>query len=661
VKNTLATGALLGAAAVAGAFAPATRADTPSWMREAATAPLPAHDEKTDAVMLYSEEVISVQPNGKIRSLRRHAFKILRPDGKAYGLLLARFDQETKITSMRGWCIPAQGKDYEVKEKDAIETAQTDVENGALATDSRMKYLRIPASEPGNIVGYEIEQEERPYVFEAKWNPQWPIPVRESRFTLQLAPGWEYRAAWANHTEIAPTITGNQSEWVARDLPAVKYEADMPPWRGVAARMVVALFPSSSGKQAKGFETWREMGLWYAELTKGRRDPSPEIKQKVAELTSAGQTQLEKMRALANFLQSDIRYVGIWLGIGAWQPQSVVDVFSHRYGDCKDKATLLSAMLHEIGVESYYVLINTERGMTTNEMPPEKSFNHAILAIQLPKETKAAGILAVKQHPTMGPILFFDPTDQITPFGQLRGALQANFGLFVGPEGGELIELPLQPTSSNSISRSGKFTLAPNGTLAGDIVEVRQGDHARAERRALLQTTKESDKIKPIESLLAHSLSSFHITKASVTNLNQNDMAFGFNYSVVADSYAKVAGDLLLVRPRTIGIIGSSILETKEPRHYPVEFYGPSRDTDKFEITLPSGYEVDDLPPPVDIDYSFASYHSKTEKNGNTLQYTRTFEIKELSVPVDKVEELKKLYRIIASDERNTAVLKVKS
>ena len=68
--------------------------------------------------------------------------------------------------------------------------------------------------------------------------------------------------------------------------------------------------------------------------------------------------------------------------------------------------------------------------------------------------------------------------------------------------------------------------------------------------------------------------------------------------------------------------------------------------------------EVDDLPPPVNADYSFASYHSKTEVSGNMLKYTRTFEVKELSVPVSKVEDLKKLYRIIAGDERNTAVLK---
>lgn len=75
---------------------------------------------------------------------------------------------------------------------------------------------------------------------------------------------------------------------------------------------------------------------------------------------------------------------------------------------------------------------------------------------------------------------------------------------------------------------------------------------------------------------------------------------------------------------------------------------------------LPTGYTVDDLPPPVDADFSFASYHSKTEAKGNVIEYTRTFELKELSVPVSKAEELKKFYRMIASDERNTAVLKPK-
>ena len=157
---------------------------------------------------------------------------------------------------------------------------------------------------------------------------------------------------------------------------------------------------------------------------------------------------------------------------------------------------------------------------------------------------------------------------------------------------------------------------------------------------------------------MAHSLGLFQITQANMKNLQLNDQPFGYTYSFVAPGYAKQAGPLMIVRPRIVGTRSSDVLETKEPRRFPLLFSGPEKDTDRFEITMPTGYEVDDLPPPVDVDYGFASYHSKTEVSGNTLKYTRTFEIKELTVPMDKMDELKKFYRIIASDERNTAVLK---
>jgi hypothetical protein len=99
-------------------------------------------------------------------------------------------------------------------------------------------------------------------------------------------------------------------------------------------------------------------------------------------------------------------------------------------------------------------------------------------------------------------------------------------------------------------------------------------------------------------------------------------------------------------------------METKEPRQQPIEFSGPEHDTDVFEITLPSGYALDELPPPVNVDDGFASYQSKSELVGHVLRYTRSFEIKELTVSVAKAEQLKQFFRIIESDERNTAVLK---
>jgi uncharacterized protein DUF3857/transglutaminase superfamily protein len=621
--------------------------------------PLPAHDEKTDVVLLYSERIVTVQSADKIKTTVREAYKILRPGGREYGTLAVSYNSHSKITGMRGWCIPAQGKDYEVKDKEAMEISLPKIDGSELVSDVKAKLLRIPAADPGNIVGYEYEEEEQPFVLQEVWHFQESNPVREAHYTLQLPPSWEYKVTWMNYPETKPAQSGNQSQWVVSDVKGIKHEDNMPPWQGVAGKMIVSFFPPGGSAQNQGFQNWKQMGIWYQGLTSGRRDASPELKQKVASLTFSASSPLAKMKAIGDFAQRDIRYVAIELGIGGWQPHAAAEVFNHHYGDCKDKATLMGAMLHEIGIDSYYVVINSERGSVTPETPAHMGgFDHAIIAIKLPEGVADSSLAATMTHPTIGKILFFDPTDELTPFGQLNGALQANYGLLVTPDGGELVELPKLPPAMNGIQRTAKLSLSATGTVSGEVQETRVGDRAWSQRWALRTVTKDADKIKPIETLLSHSLATFQITKASVGNLQLTDQPFMYNYSVVAQSYAKTAGNLLLVRPRFIGNKSSDLLETKEARKYPVEFEGPSRDTDTFEITMPAGYEVDDLPPAVNADYSFASYHSKTEVNGNTLKYTRTFEVKELSVPLSKVEDLKKLYRIIAGDERNNAVLK---
>jgi hypothetical protein len=637
---------------------PASANEAPAWMHALVNVPLPAHDDKSDAVMLYSEYIFSVQPNGKIKSIERAAYKILRVGGRAYGVVSADFDADTRITAMHGWCIPAQGKDYEVKEKDAVE-GSVGVAGGELITDVRVKVLRIPAADVGNIVGYEVEQDLRPYVLQNEWRFQQPVPTVEARYTLQLPPGWEYKAAWMNHAEIAPVSVGNnQWQWVVKNVPAVKIEREMPPWRGVAEQMVLAMFPPG-GSPNRGFQSWDDMGVWQAGLARGRRDVSPEIKQKVATLTASATTPLEKMRAIAVFAQREIRYVGLELGIGGYQPHPAPQIFAHRYGDCKDKATLMSSMLSEIGVESYYVVINSERGAVTSSTPPQfGTFDHVILAIKLPEGVSDPSLVALLNNTKLGRLLIFDPTDEKTPLGQLRGALQASYALLVTTSGGELVEMPQLPATLNATERTAKLKLDNKGTLSGDIREIRRGDPAVYQRYVLQSVSKNTDRIKPIEESLANSLGTFQITKASIGNLEQNSLPFVFDYSVVAENYAKSAGDLLLVRPRVIGYESQNFMETKEARKYPVEFPGPWRNSDSFEIALPAGYEVDDLPPPVNADYSFASYHSKAEVTGKTLKYTRTFEIKELSVPVSKADELKTFYRVIGNDERNTAVLK---
>jgi hypothetical protein len=628
-------------------------------MHAVVTVPLPAHDEKTDAVLLYSETNVNVVSADKIKTQVRKAYKILRPGGRDYGLAVVSFNSHKKITGLRGWCIPAQGKDYEIKDKEAIEIALPKIDGSELISDVRDKLLQIPASDPGNIVGYEYETEENPMVLQEVWEFQREIPVREIHYSLQLPAGWEYKASWINYPESKPAQAGShQWQWVVSDVKAIRKEQDMPPIEGVSGQMIVSFFPPG-GPSSNGFSSWQEMGNWYRNLTSGRRDASAEIKQQAATLTASANTLLDKMKALAQFVQHDIRYVAIELGIGGWQPHAAPEVFTHRYGDCKDKATLLSSMLSQIGVESYYVVINSERGFVTPEIPANVGgFDHVVLAIKLPGNAADPSLIATMDHPRLGKILFYDPTNELTPFGQIGGYLQANYGLLVTPEGGELVALPKQPSTMNSVRRTAKLTLDQAGKLKGEVNETRIGDRAWSERWRLRTVTKDADRIKPIEDLLAGSLSLFHITQATVLNLSRTDQPFGFSYSFEAENYAKNAGGLLLVRPRVLGIKSSALLETKEPRKFAIEFEGPSRDTDAFEITIPPGYEVDDLPPPVDADYAFASYHSKTEVKGNVIDYRRTFEVKELSVPVAQAEDLRKFYRIIAGDERNTVVLK---
>ena len=631
--------------------------DAPTWMHQQVNAAVPAHDEKTDAVILFEEKVLTVLPNGKIKKLDRQVIRILRPGGEAWGTIPFYFDPQTPITNLHAWSIPAAGKDYEVKERDAVESAVIDVDGGELMSDLRMKTLRIPAATVGSIIGYEVESEIKPNFLIDDWDFQDTVPVREAHYTLRLPTGWSYQSSWLNHPAEAPNASAaNQWNWTISDVEPVRIEGYMPPWRGIAGRMIVALIPS--GGKGSGISSWNEIGSWYSGLIAGRRDASVGIKQKVAELTAPAATTLAKMQALAHFVQNDIRYVAIELGIGGHQPHPAAEIFSHRYGDCKDKVTLLSSMLKEIGVESYYVVINTERGAVSAATPPNLDFNHAILAIALPEELDATTLKARLVHPKLGPLLFFDPTDELTPLGSLPGALQANFGMLVTQNGGELIKLPQLAADTNGLTRTAKMMLDQKGTLLGEVIEIRVGDEAMQQRYALRAATLDTDRIKPVEAVAGASLAKFQILKAAVANLHVADRPFEWHYTLEAEDYAKAAGDLLLVRPRILGSKARSFLETKAPRQHPVEFSGPRRDTDAFDIILPAGYVIDELPPPVDVEDGFAAYHSKTVFNGGALHYTRSFEIKGLSVPAIQSEQLKQLYRTIEDDERNSAVLK---
>lgn len=634
------------------AAATTVRAAAPEWLRAVARDTLPTYPADTVAVVLLSEEVTTVDDNGRMKIIVRRAFKILRPEGRDLARVSISFSKNNKLLSIKGWGLPPAGKEFEVKEKDAIEIGGTE----GLYNDVRSKVLVIPGADPGNVIGYEYEQERQPYVFEDRWYFQQPLPVRRARFVAQLAPSWEFKDVWMNHAPRQPTQSGaNTWTWELTDVPPVKLQPEMPPWRALAGWMAVRYFSPQPGLAQKSLASWKEMGAWYGSLTQGRRAATPEIKQKVFDLVSSRATPLEKIAALAAFVQREVRYVSIQIGIGGYQPNYAADVFKNRYGDCKDKATLLSAMLSEIGIPSYYVVIHTDRGVVAPDFPGISNFNHAILAIRLPDDVPDTTLFSILRHQTLGRLLFFDPTDSMTPLGYLPTYLQAGHGLLVTDEGGELLTMPLQAPQTNRLYRSGKLQLSPSGELTGEVQEVRWGGPAIYRRGQFLARQGE-DRQKVLENFLTGSLGGFLLTRASAENLEAFDKTLVLRYSFAASNYAKRAGNLLMVRPRVLGQKSSDLMEGEERAH-PVEFDSARLETDTFEITLPPGYQLDELPPPVELDYGFAAYRSKVEVEGNVLRYHREYTVKEVKVPTARLADLKKFYRQIAADERASAIL----
>lgn len=630
----------------------AALASTPDWMRQAAQTPLQVYSAEVNAVVLLDEISANVSPSGEVHITHRKVFRILRPQGRDRGTVHVYFDNDTRLTYLKAWSITSEGEQYEAKENDAVESTAF---SESLYSDTKFKSLQIPASEKGSVIGYEYQQRQRSSVLQTLWMFQDEIPVRRARFVLELPANWSYKVCWRNHATLAPQASGqNRWIWELNDIDAIRPEPKMPNWRSVAGELGLSFAPAASSRPLVIANTWADIGRWYADLTAGRRDPSPEIKAKTQALMAGADGSYEKIRRLTDYVQHDIRYVAIEIGIGGYQPHSAAEVFSNRYGDCKDKATLLSAMLHEAGIESHYVLINSEREFLSEEFPSLLNFNHVVLAIRLPKEADAKNSYATVAHKELGTLLFFDPTDDSTPLGYLPPSLQANHGLLVGTQG-ELLQLPVLPPNTNEIRRTAKLNVDASGKLSGNVFEVRTGPAAASLRQELLAVPK-IQRQKVFQTLVSSLSDGAILTSANITNLDDTSSPLNLEYGFAVGGYGQHPGQLFLFRPCVLGHKGDDLLEDK-PRQQAIVFSSTVYQTDTFELGYPADYTISELPESVRYESPFGDYESQTRVDSHVVRYTRTYRLKTLLVPVDEQEHLKEFFRKIADDERSYVIL----
>jgi len=626
----------------------------PDWVKTAAQQKLPEFHGNPKAVMLLDETTYTVDPKGQAVEHVRRVVKILRPQGRDYGYPAVYYDKDSKVLSLHVWSIDAAGHEYSVKDNEIGDVGQPG-EGGQLYSDERAKVANPPGRDPGGIIAYEYEKRERPYLAETNWEFQDELPRMRQSFTVALPAGYTYTTTWARHAKVEGIDLENHSyRWEMNDVPAIDLDhVPMAPNEGaLAARMTVHYTGPGLAEPQDG--TWQGIGEWYEGLSRDRLVSTPDIAAKAAELTAGKTDFYDKAEAIGDFVQQKIRYFVIEMGVGGYQPHAAEEIFRGRYGDCKDKATLLSAMLSSVGIHSALMMVDSERGVVDPDAPSIWG-NHMIAAIEIPKGYESPKLHSVVTAKTGKRYLIFDPTWYLTPFGQLEDNLQGSYGVLIEGKDSQVIELPVMDPTLNTIRRTGKFELSADGSLKGSVTDLRFGDLAET-RRQVFSSEGEKKQTEYVNRVIAQDFTGASMTGLKVENVDALNKDLTTTFDLQASHFASFTGPLLMIRPR---VLGSYELDVdRKPRHVEIDLEQTMQGTDEYDIELPQGYVVDELPDPVKIDVGFASYVSSTELHGRVLHYSRTYTVRQVTVPATKYEAVQQLAAAIAADEGSQAILK---
>jgi hypothetical protein len=286
---------------------------------------------------------------------------------------------------------------------------------------------------------------------------------------------------------------------------------------------------------------------------------------------------------------------------------------------------------------------------------PSEYGNHMIAAIEIPQGYSNPRLQAVVTAKSGKRYLIFDPTNPYVPIGDMPDYEQGGYGLLLAGKDSQVIEFPVLNPALSAMERTAKFELAFDGTLKGDVSVTRSGG-AAWQMRGRMTLSSDTEQREILEKILQQDFSAFTLNTETLNNLKQVDQPLGIQFSVTAPSYARTAGALLLVRPRVLGSDADPLDD--KPRKVPVSFPRVGTWTDNFDVKIPAGYTVDDVPDPVNLDVGFATYHSEVKAQGDTLHYTRQYVLKKVELTPDQYGALRKLEGQITSDENSNAVLK---
>jgi hypothetical protein len=605
--------------------------DVPAWLRQVATISVPTYDKEVAAVTLHDEARVTVDESGKVVTVTTHAVRILSRAGRKEALATTTYNTDSeKVKEMRAWMLRPNGQVIKYGKDQTMDSVADD--NDVYNEARRRAISGKDDAEPGAVFGYEIVVETKDIFAYFPWGFGASHPVLSSGISVTVPTGWRAEGVVFNHPKIEPTMNGATYMWQARHLDGIKPESGSPSLANLVPRMVVRIFPPA-GKSAgllRTFESWTDVSRYMSEISDPQVQLDDALAGKARELTANAKTEFEKIQAIGRYAQS-IKYVSIQIGAGrggGYRPHSSLEVFKKSYGDCKDKANLMRAMLRALNIQAYPVIIYSgDPTFVREEWPSPGQFNHCIIAVKVSDETQAATVIT---HPKLGRLLIFDATDEDTPVGDLPDHEQGSLALIVAANDGLLLRMPTTPPEANKLVRQAEVTLTASGNINAKISERSVGQAAVTERR-LFKALAKPDYAKRIEHWITRGVTGANVSKVEPAD-HHAEGKFALDVEFVAQEYAQsMRGQLLVFKPALVPHrFGLDLTEPK--RKHPLVLEAEAF-SETVRVKLPEGFEVDEMPDAAKLEMPFGTYSASFEVKDGHLIFTRQLEVKATTIP----------------------------
>lgn len=629
-------------------------ADAPGWFKEATTASLPEYPAKTPAAVLLQEETVTIEPTGKQTRTTRYVIKILNRDGIREARFADLYFSDTgKPKDFKAWLISPSGTTKEYSKSDVQDQSFA----GGLYDEYRGRVIDArQAADPGSFLGVESTIEQNHVFGQFQYDFQDDLPAVRSSFVLNLPPGWSANGKVFYGSEVRPLepqISGNSYHWQLTKLAPWEREPWSPRRPITRPRLAVDLIPAADSlTKLEHFSSWKKVSVWKEQLTEKSAVVTPEITTYVQQIAPGNLPEAVRIQALAEAAQK-IRYISVQMNLsrgGGYTPHTAEFVHRKKYGDCKDKSNYLRTLLKAAGFDSYMVSIHSgDPDFARPEWPSPFQFNHAILAIRVSDQFKAP---AAFDYPGIGRLVLFDPTDEDVTFGYIPDHEQGAFALLVAAQHGDLFQTPKTSAIENQLERKTKFTISPDGGMKADVQEVFVGQTA-FDARYRLRSQSADEYRKSRERYI-----SYFVPGAALENLEQQDSKnqFRSSFSFSAKTYARsLQNRLMMIRPLPLPIAG--LPDVSNPKRTQPFVIPASSFQEEVILTLPEGFEIDEIPEYPEIIANFGKYKITMKPDGDRIVIQRVLEMEALTIPADRYIQFRDFIAKVGGSEKNPIVL----